>query len=282
MKCFRCLLHKLLRSHIIAHLRQACGHESSAEASASFANMGQDIDNLRSRVSTKQNVKDKLAKIQATNQEIESVTSGPLGTEDEAMSDDEGEGMFDGMLKSFEQKEQRQAKPLLTNPRKRRSVSEAAFPSSTIKRGKSADAEKETNPGFDLLGQLLPPGEKNEKEGAPPKQRSGGEPKREAKRPKTQPSGPPASAVKAFKTWQEKKESFCDDILWDGKIKTRAITGLSKTMEDAVSKVIAHDEYKDHVQEMLDFPDLVSEKFTYHLQRLEESSQRLCQAGFGW
>ncbi len=189
------------------HLRQAHSHESSAEASASFAHMGQDIDNLRSRVSTEHEVHEKLAKMNATT-DLESVASGNTGTDAEEPSDDEGEGMFDGMLKSFG----KEAKlPASTVPRKR-AKGENAFTLS--KRPKSMEVEvpekMETHqPGSGAFGggdQTMrsapaPRDPKRQKVQATPKPKAAGAPV----------SATSAAAFKALKTWDEKQTAFSDD-----------------------------------------------------------------------
>ncbi len=94
------------------------------------------------------------------------------------------------------------------------------------------------------------------------------EPKRSAVKPEEperkrqkKDSRASASVSKSLQTWEEKQKTFCDESLWENKINARALTALTKALENASSKIITDEEHKEVVQKMLDFPDAVQEKF---------------------
>lgn len=68
---------------------------------------------------------------------------------------------------------------------------------------------------------------------------------------------------KVLATWESKQASFDEQILWDGKLKSRVFNGLSKALEDGANKIIGEEsEYLQGIaKDMLDFTEKAKSKF---------------------
>ena len=69
--------------------------------------------------------------------------------------------------------------------------------------------------------------------------------------------------AKVLLAWDQKQEAFSDAALWEGKIKQRAFTSLSKALEDGANKIIGEESERCQIaaKNMLDFTDKVKAKF---------------------
>ncbi len=68
-------------------------------------------------------------------------------------------------------------------------------------------------------------------------------------------------SAKVIKMYNDKKAAFSDEILFEGKLKSRAFPALQKSVEQGANQIVGGAEYADLAKEMLEFPDTVTAKW---------------------
>lgn len=67
--------------------------------------------------------------------------------------------------------------------------------------------------------------------------------------------------AKVIKLFNDKKAAFSDEILFEGKVKSRAFSALQKALEQGANQIVSEPDYAHIAKEMVEFPESVTAKW---------------------